>query len=102
IVLADRAGGGEWQGDEAMQLIRRLMRSAPGAVLLCAGASQREAIDLAARELRVPRTRLFGSAPEALAAGARALVALAADASPRASPRSGRPVPTRSRLRRRW
>jgi malate dehydrogenase len=83
IVLADRAGGAEWQGDEAMQLIQRLMRSAPAAVLLCAGASQRDAIDLAARELRVPRTRLFGSAPEALAAGARALVALAANASPR-------------------
>ena len=83
IVLADRAGAAEWQGDEAMQLIQRLIRSAPAAVLVCAGASQREAIDLAARELRVPRTRVFGSAPEALAAGVRALVALAANASPR-------------------
>jgi malate dehydrogenase len=83
IVLADHVGGGEWQGEDALALVRRLARSAPDAVLLCAGAAQREVIDLAARELRVPRTRLFGSAPEALASGARALVALAAGASPR-------------------
>src|SRR5207247_9651253 len=52
-------------------------------LLLGAGASQRDAIDVGVRELRVPRARLFGSAPEALAAGARALVALAVNGSPR-------------------
>jgi malate dehydrogenase len=83
IVLADRVGAGEWQGEEALQLVQRLARSAPGAILLCAGASQRELIDVGVCELRVARTRLFGSAPEALAAGARALVALAANGSPR-------------------
>jgi malate dehydrogenase len=83
IVIADRAGAGEWQGEEALQLVQRLARSSPGAVLLCAGAAQRELIDAGVRELRVARTRLFGSAPEALAAGARALVALAANGSPR-------------------
>jgi malate dehydrogenase len=83
IVIADRFGAGEWHGEELLQLIRQLSRSAPGAVLLCAGAGQREAIDRGVRELRVSRTRLFGSPPEALAGGARALVALAANGSPR-------------------
>jgi malate dehydrogenase len=82
IVLADRVGAGEWRGDEGAQLLKRLARMAPNAVLLCAGASSRETIDRAVRELRVDRKRVFGSAPEALASGARALCALAADASP--------------------
>ena len=83
IVLADRRDGGEWIGDEGAQLLKRLATMAPRAVLLCAGASAREMIDRAVRELRVARTRVFGSAPEALASGARALSALAANGSPR-------------------
>jgi malate dehydrogenase len=83
IVLADRSGAGEWIGDEGAQLLKRLATLAPRAVLLCAGASAREMIDRAVRELRVERTRVFGSAPEALASGARALSALAANGSPR-------------------
>jgi malate dehydrogenase len=83
IVVADRAGGGEWAGDEGLQLVGQLARSAPAAVILCAGATQRELVDRGVRELRIGRTRLFGSAPEALAGGARALVALAANRSPR-------------------
>jgi malate dehydrogenase len=82
VVVADRAGGGEWNGEEALHLVRRLARSAPAAVLLCAGASHRELVDAGVRELHLARGRLFGSAPEALAAGARALVALATDGSP--------------------
>jgi len=83
IVLADRMTGGEWQADDAAQLVRQLARSAPQAILLCAGASQRDTIDVGVREVRVPRARLFGSAPEALASGARALVALEVNGSPR-------------------
>jgi malate dehydrogenase len=83
IVIADRFAAGEWDGEDALQLVHRLEQSAPAAVLLCAGASHRELIDAGVRELHVARTRLFGSAPEALAAGARALVALAANGSPR-------------------
>src|SRR5712671_5731236 len=82
IVIADRLDGGDWQGEDALQLVRRLTRSAPGAILVCAGASQRELIHAGVGELRIARARLFGSAPEALAAGARALVALAANGSP--------------------
>ena len=83
IVVADRFGGGEWSGDEGLQLVGQLARSAPAAVILCAGASQRDLVDRGVRELRISRARLFGSAPEALAGGARALVALAANGSPR-------------------
>jgi len=83
LVLADRYGAAEWQGEEALQLVDRLTQSAPDALVLCAGASQRDVIDVAARELRVSRLRLFGSAPEALASGVRALVALAMNMSPR-------------------
>jgi malate dehydrogenase len=83
IVLADRSGAGEWNGDEGARLLKRLSTMAPRAVMLCAGASAREMIDRAVRELRVDRTRVFGSASEALASGARALCALAANGSPR-------------------
>jgi malate dehydrogenase len=83
IVIADRAGGGEWSGEDGLQMLRQLAGTTRTAVLLCAGASQRELIDRGVREVRVPRSRLLGSAPEALAGGARAMVALATNASPR-------------------
>jgi malate dehydrogenase len=83
IVLADRFRGGEWDGEEALALVKRLAASAPHAVILCAGALSRPLVDRAVGELRLARTRILGSAPEALAGGARALVALAGNASPR-------------------
>ena len=78
VVIADRVGGGEWQGEDGWLLLKRLTQTASGAVIVCAGAAQRELVDRGVRELRFTRARLFGSAPEALAAGARALVALTA------------------------
>ena len=83
IVVADRGSGGEWHGEDALQLVTRLAHMAPAAVILCAGALQREVVDRGVRELRLDRTRVFGSAPEALVGGARALVALAVNGSPR-------------------
>jgi malate dehydrogenase len=86
VILADRAdrnAGGEWQGDAGVLLLKRLTQTASGAVILCAGAAQRELVDRGVRELRMRRERLFGSAPEALAGGARAMVALALNGSPR-------------------
>jgi malate dehydrogenase len=82
VVLADRAGKGEWQGDEALLVLQRLSQMASGAVFLCAGASQRDVVDRGVGELHIPRGRLIGSAPEALAAAARALIALDTDGSP--------------------
>ncbi|PYR23187.1 MAG: hypothetical protein DMF98_19000 [Acidobacteria bacterium] len=83
VVVADRFGArGEWQGEEALMLLNRLTQFARHAVIVCAGAAHRELIDAGVRELKIPRTRLFGTAPEALAAAARALIALAVDGSP--------------------
>jgi malate dehydrogenase len=83
VILADRAGGAEWHGEEGLRLVRRLREIAPRAVVVCAGSSQRELVDRAVRELHVSRRRIFGTAPEALASSARALAALALDCSPR-------------------
>jgi len=83
VVVADRVGGGEWQGEDGLLLLKRLTQTASGAVIVCAGAAQRDLVDRGVRELRFMRARLFGSAPEALAGGARALVALAVNGSPR-------------------
>src|SRR5438105_2535587 len=83
VVIADRAGGAEWHGEDGLTLLKRLNQLAAGAVLLCAGASCRETIERGVRELHLSRTRLFGSAPEALAAAARAIVALETRGSPR-------------------
>src|SRR5213594_902444 len=83
VIIADRAAGNEWQGEDAVQLVNRLAQLTSGAVLLCAGASHCEVVDRGVRELHLDRRRLFGSAPEALASAARAIVALATDGSPR-------------------
>ena len=84
VVVADRVGGAEWQGEDGLLLLKRLPQ------LRRAQRRDRLRRRLAARagRARRPRTarraaRLFGSAPEALAGGARALVALEIDGSPR-------------------
>lgn len=83
VVVADRVGGAEWQGEDGLMLLKRLLQVAPRAVIVCAGAAQRELVDRGVRELHISRRRLFGTAPEALANAARAVVALAVDGSPR-------------------
>ena len=79
VVVADRATGGEWTGEEGLLVLKRLAR---GRVTLCAGADARELVERGARELTIPRAKLFGSAPEALAAAIRAMVAIEANGSP--------------------
>lgn len=83
-VLADRVGrpSSEWQDDQALALIQRLMPYIGTAPLVCAGSAQAGAMQLAAREARVARERLIGSAPEALASATRAIVAMEAGCSP--------------------
>ena len=83
VVIAERAQGGEWTGEEAFGLVKRIAASAPGAVIVLAGASSRDTIERSVVEGRIARGRLIGSAPEALAASARALSALALSGSPR-------------------
>src|SRR5687768_7424277 len=83
VVLADGAGGPEWQDGQGLLLLTQLAAVAAKALVLCAGATQRELVDRAVRELRFARSRIVGSAPEALAGAVRALVALEVDGAPR-------------------
>jgi malate dehydrogenase len=83
VVIADRARGGEWSGEEGLMLLRRLSQIARGRVLICAGASGRELVERSVRELGYGRRPTFGSAPHALAGALRALVAIEAGSSPR-------------------
>jgi malate dehydrogenase len=83
VILADSVTGGEWCGEDGLMLLKRVAEMASRATVVCAGSSQRELIERGVRELHVSRSRLFGSAPEALAAAVRAIVALEANASPR-------------------
>ncbi len=83
IVLAEAAKGGEWPADPALQLLKRIAVSAPQAVIVCAGAQAREIVERAVVELKLRRERIVGTAPEALAAAVRALVALHVNGSPR-------------------
>src|SRR5580698_10598102 len=69
VIIADRMGGLEWQGGDGLMLLKRLTELASRSVILCAGASQRELVDGGVRELNIAPGRLFGTAPEALAAG---------------------------------
>jgi len=83
IVVAERVQGGEWFGEEAFALVKRLTASAPAAVVILAGTMSREAIERGVHEGRIAGGRLIGTAPEALASAARALTALAVNGSPR-------------------
>jgi malate dehydrogenase len=82
MVIADRSGGEEWQGDAGWMLLRQLAKR-PGPLILCAGATHSDLIDRGVRDLQLDRRCLFGTAPEALAGAARALVAVAVNGSPR-------------------
>src|SRR5712691_10910473 len=95
VVIADRAGvpgtpgspgnpGNDvWEGEAALTLVRQLNAIAPRALFLCAAVSHRELVEHCGRELRIPRSRILGSASEAFVAAATALVALEMDVSPR-------------------
>src|SRR5215471_6277985 len=75
IVIADGIGKGEWEGEPALALLKRIRELTPKSLIVCAGASQRELVERGVRELHIPRTALIGSAPEALVYGVRAVVA---------------------------
>jgi malate dehydrogenase len=83
IVLADFAGSAELSGEDGLSVLRRLFKLGclDQAVMICAGAGQRGLMQQSLDELGLPRRRVIGSAPEALAATARALVAIEAHAA---------------------
>src|SRR5262245_57398364 len=59
IVIADRVAGGEWHGEDALMLLKRLTQTSSSSVVLCAGAMAREMIDRGVVELKIARQRLF-------------------------------------------
>jgi malate dehydrogenase len=82
IVVADHADSSDWKVDEGLLLVRQLQDVAPRSLILAAGAPHRELVERSVRERGVAREKLFGSAPEAMAAAARAIVALELNVSP--------------------
>ena len=82
VVLADSAAGdGEYSGDAALALVRRLQGAGVDAPLVFAGASPREAMKRTIGELHVAPARAIGAAPLALESALRALCGVIADTS---------------------
>jgi hypothetical protein len=85
IVIADAHGAppAEWDGELGLALAGRLAAASARAPIVCAGPRQASLVERAASELRLPWTRILGSASIAFDAAARALVAEAAGTAPR-------------------
>lgn len=83
-IVADRTGrpSSEWQGDEGLAMLRRLVPYLGESPLVFAGPSQAGLLLAASQELHLRRERLVGSAPEALSGAAKSMVALEAQCSP--------------------
>ncbi len=84
IVIADRAAAdADWTPEAGLTVLRRLAGSGAleESVVICAGAGHRTLMQMGFDELGISRRRVIGSAPESLAATARALVAIEARAA---------------------
>ncbi len=83
-VIADRVGrpSVEWQGEEGLAMLKQLASYAPDVPIVFAGAAQTGLVHAGAREARIRREHLIGSAPEALASAITAIVAMEARCSP--------------------
>jgi malate dehydrogenase len=83
IILADPAGAADWSGEAGLGVLRRLEQFGclEHTVLICADAAHRPLMQQAFDELGLARRRVLGSAPDALAATARSLVAAEARAA---------------------
>jgi malate/lactate dehydrogenase len=83
VAVADRAGqtSSEWDGEAGLALVARIAELNPHAPILCAGAGQGPLVERGVAECGIARSRIFGTAPEALRSGVVALVALEAGAA---------------------
>jgi malate dehydrogenase len=79
VIVADAAKPGA-DADPLLPL-RQITQLAARSIVIAAAAEHRSLVERGVRELRFARHRLFGSAPEALAASVRAIVALQTNAS---------------------
>ncbi len=84
VVLADPAAApkGDGRPDPGPALLERIRGLTGDTPVVCADADAGPLVAWSVRELGMRRTRIFGSAPGALVAGLRALIALEADISP--------------------
>jgi malate dehydrogenase len=84
VVIADTATvpGAEWKDESGLALIRRVAGLNQLAPIICVGAGQSALVERGVNELGVSRSRLFGTAPEALRSAVTAIVALEATAAP--------------------
>jgi len=80
VAIADAFGGQPPATDASMLLLKRVRDLAPASLIVCVESGDRDLIDRGVRELHIPRAQLFGSAPEALTGGIRALTAIELDA----------------------
>jgi hypothetical protein len=80
IVIADAHGApaAEWEGELGLALAGRLAAANRRAPIVCAGARQASLVERGVTEVRLPWTRILGSAAIAFDAAARAVVAEAA------------------------
>jgi malate dehydrogenase len=88
-VIADKFASPsmEWQGDEALGMLERVLPYLAGAPVVFAGASHADLMTRVGTDLkdgsdRIRRDRLLGSAAEAYASAIRSIVALEARSSP--------------------
>ena len=79
---ADPAPGRDAERDPAWAWTERIVRLAGSAPIVCADADGGRLVARSVRELGIGRTRILGSASEALVASLRAVIALEADVSP--------------------
>jgi hypothetical protein len=83
ILMADAHGAPavEWDGELGLALIGRLAAANRRAPIVCTGGRQASLVERGVSELRLPWTRILGSAAIAFDAAARAIVAEAAETS---------------------
>jgi len=86
ILIADAHGAPavEWEGEFGLALLGRLAAVNARAPIVCTGGRQASLVERGVSELRLPWTRILGSASIAFDAAARAVVAEAAGTASRA------------------
>jgi malate dehydrogenase len=72
----------DWTGDDGLTKLRQIAGLERRAPILCAGSSGRGLVERAVSELSLDRRRVIGTAPAALTAALRALIALELRCSP--------------------
>lgn len=72
------AGEAEWDDEAGLDALQQVAAASPRALIVCAGAGHRALIAMGVSSVCIDRRRLIGSAPEALRAALRAIVALEA------------------------